>query len=282
MKKKGMKKKEENIKMPASKKKLEQTGKKEKPEKRKARKRPNNKKKKDGIRKILYFLMIFVMIGIAVYVLIAKFPLNNIEVSGNETYTTKEVQKAVKKNKYAKNTLLFYMMQRQKKDTFLPFVQKATVKIKNSTTISVKISEKKRIGKIVNGGYNWYYDRKGILLEKTTKDYDDVVTVEGLTYNEMKLNEEIPVKDSAYFDILLTISQSISKYGTPISKIWIRSADDIQLITDNFIIKLGDSDNLERKMEELYPALKSAKEQDLQGTIDMQYFTEDDPRIIFY
>lgn len=268
--------------MPASKKKLEQTGKKEKPEKRKARKRPNNKKKKDGIRKILYFLMIFVMIGIAVYVLIAKFPLNNIEVSGNETYTTKEVQKAVKKNKYAKNTLLFYMMQRQKKDTFLPFVQKATVKIKNSTTISVKISEKKRIGKIVNGGYNWYYDRKGILLEKTTKDYDDVVTVEGLTYNEMKLNEEIPVKDSAYFDILLTISQSISKYGTPISKIWIRSADDIQLITDNFIIKLGDSDNLERKMEELYPALKSAKEQDLQGTIDMQYFTEDDPRIIFY
>lgn len=282
LKKRRIKKKEENVKMPASKKKLDQSSKKAKPTKRKERKRSKTKKNKKILKRVLIFLVFIAIISVVVYTLITQFKLEKIEITGNETYTTEEVQKAIQENKYTKNTLQFFLVELRKKDTFLPFIEKAEIKLKNRNTISIQITEKKRIGKIVKDGYNWYYDREGILLEKTTKDYDNVVTVEGLTYREMKLNEKIPVVQSGCYDVLLTISQSISKYGTPIQKIWIKSTEDIQLIAENFIIDLGTSDYLEQKMEELYPAMKAANEQGLQGTIDMKNFTEEQKRIIFY
>lgn len=282
LKRKRIKNKEENVKMPASKKKLDQSSKRSKQVKRKERKRSNKRKNKKILKRVLLFLILIAIISAVVYVLITQFKLEKIEITGNQTYTTEEVQKAVQKNKYAKNTLQFFLIQLKEKDTFLPFVEKAEMKLKDRNTVSIEITEKKRIGKIVKDGYNWYYDRKGILLEKTNKDYDNVVTVEGLTYKEMKLNEKIPVVQSGCYDVLMTISQSISKYGTPIQKIWIKSTEDIQLIAENFIVNLGTSDYLEQKMEELYPAMKAAKEQGLQGTIDMKNFTEAQPRIIFY
>lgn len=268
--------------MPASKKKLDQSSKQSKQVKRRGRKRSKKKKNKKILKKLLIFLVLIAIISAAVYILLTKFELKKIEVTGNQTYTTEEVKKAVQKKKYAKNTLQFFLIELKKKDTFLPFVEKAEIELKDRNTISIKITEKRRIGKIIKDGYNWYYDRKGILLEKTNKDYSNVVTVEGLTYKEMKLNEKIPVVQSGCYDVLMTISQSISKYGTPIHKIWIKNTEDIQLIAENFIINLGTKDYLEQKMEELYPAMKAAKEQGLQGTIDMKNFTEQQPRIIFY
>lgn len=282
MKKRRIEKKEENVKMPASKKKLDQSSKKAKQGKRKERKRSKTKKNRKILKRVLIFLVLIVLIGSIIYTLITKFKLEKIEITGNETYTTEEVKKAIKKNKYAKNTLYFFLAEKREKDTFLPFIEKAKIKIKNRNTISVQITEKKRIGKIVKDGYNWYYDREGILLEKTKKDYDDVVTVEGLTYREMQLNQKVPIVQSGCYDVLLTISQSISKYETPIQKIWIKSTEDIQLIAENFIINLGTKDYLEQKMEALYPVMKAAKEQGLQGTIDMQNFTEEYQRITFY
>ncbi len=268
--------------MPASKKRLDQSAKRSKQVKRKERKHSNKRKNKKIAKRMSVLFCVLVIAGAVMYILTSKFQLKQIEVTGNQTYTTKEVQQAVLEKKYAKNTLRFLLTELKKKDTFLPFIEKADIKIKNRNTISIEVTEKRRIGKIVKNGYNWYYDRRGILLEETKNDYQDVVTVEGLTYKDLEVNKKIPVVESGCYEVLMTISQSIAKYNTPIQKIVIKSTEDIQLFSDNFIINLGTSDYLEQKMEELYPAMKAATQQNLQGTIDMKNFTEEQNRIIFY
>ncbi len=279
--KKGIKKREENVKMPASKKKLDQSKKRSKQRKRKERKRANTRKNKKIIKAATILSVLFILLIGTVYFLTTQFQLKKIEVAGNETYTEQEVQQAVLEKKYVKNTLQFFLMELKKKSTFLPFIEKAEVKIKNKNTISIYVTEKKRIGKIVKNGDNWYYDRRGILLEQTKKEYPGIVSVEGLTYKTMQLGERIPVTQEGCYEALMTISHSIAKYGTPIQKIVMKSTEDIQLISERFTINLGTSDYLEQKMEELYPVIKAATQNDLRGTIDMSNFTEEQKRITF-
>ena len=58
-----------------------------------------------------------------------------------------------------------------------------------------------------------YFDKNGYALESYEKKYDDVPLVTGLKYDELVMQEKIPVKKEKVFSYLLELTTAIDKYN---------------------------------------------------------------------
>ena len=153
------------------------------------------------------------------------------------------------------------------------------VKDEKKNILPVKIKEKKRAGCLLYNGKYVYFDKNGYALESYEKKYDDVPLVTGLKYDELVMQEKIPVKKEKVFSYLLELTTAIDKYNLPIDQIYIKEDGNALLISDKITVDLYNKKDIDIKISELAGMLKKVKGKS--GTIDMKYFSEDHKIAVF-
>ena len=223
-----------------------------------------NKVHKLSGKKIL--LGIVAVLILTVVIIAGTCKTKQIKISGLSYYTEAEVKKAVVENGYIDNSVAYFLKCKIASPDLLPFIDSIHVRINRPDTITVEVKEKKRAGCLL---YNGKYEKK----------YDDVPLVTGLKYDELVMQEKIPVKKEKVFSYLLELTTAIDKYNLPIDQIYIKEDGNALLISDKITVDLYNKKDIDIKISELAGMLKKVKGKG--GTIDMKYFSEDHKIAVF-
>lgn len=238
-----------------------------------------NKKKthKISVKKII--LGIIAILILMVLIIAGTCKTKQIKISGLNYYTEAEVKKVVAENGYIDNSVAYFLKCKIAAPDLLPFIESFDVKIDKPDTITIQVKEKKRAGCLLYNGKYVYFDKNGYALESYEKKYDDVPLVTGLKYDELVMQEKIPVKKKTVFSYILELTTAIDKYDLPIDQIYIKDEGNALLISDKITIDLYNKKNIDIKISELTGMLKKVKGKS--GTIDMKYFSEDHKIAVF-
>ena len=137
-----------------------------------------NKVHKLSGKKILLGIVAVLILTVAIIAGTCK--TKQIKISGLSYYTEAEVKKAVVENGYIDNSVAYFLKCKIASPDLLPFIV--------------------------------YFDKNGYALESYEKKYDDVPLVTGLKYDELVMQEKIPVKKEKVFSYLLELRTAIDKY----------------------------------------------------------------------
>lgn len=225
-----------------------------------------SKKKNKGV--IVAFVLL-ILAGL-ILVVFTQFKITRIEVTGNEHYTKQEMQTELKKAGYVNNSLIYTLKCKLRSPENIPFVESLDVDYINPHTVAVTIYEKTMAGCIENMGEYMYFDKDGIVLESSSKKFEDVPLVKGLEFNSVVLNEKLPFEDKKTVKQILNLTQLIRKYELAIDSIKFEG-ENVFLYYRKIEIALGNPADVDEKMAELPNML--ARAEGLKGTLHMENFT---------
>ncbi len=216
---------------------------------------------------------------LAVVIIAGTFQIKEIKIDGLDSYTEAEVKKAVIEKGYVDNSVAYYIKCKLSQPELLPFIESMSVELESPNKICIHVKEKKRAGCLEYNGRYVYFDKNGYALESYQKKYDDVPLVTGLKYDELVMQEKIPVEKKEIFTYLLELTMTIDKYQLPIDQIHIKSDGNALLMSGDLTVDLYNRKDIDIKIPELSGILKKLKGKS--GTIDMKYFDEDQKITLF-
>lgn len=218
------------------------------------------------------------LLAVIMGVIITQCRIENVVISGNESYSQDEIEAAVRQN-CIDNTVFYTVWAYFNKNDYLPFVEELDVTFIDQNTILVEVTEKLRAGMIQEMTEYFYFDKDGVVREASERKIKNVPLVTGLKMNDCVLNEKIEPKEENVFAIILKMTQLIIKYDLPVTEIQFNTLSDVRLKTSSIQIKLGTVTELDAKMAELPAVLESLYGK--QGILNMESFSETDKIISF-
>ena len=234
------------------------------------------KQKDDGVRSFVFSSVSFIVICAAlVFGMSVFFRVSNIEVTGADRYTTEEIVAAsgIKDG----DNLMFINRDAaaERIYTKLIYIGEVTVRRKLPNTVVIEISESGAVAVMETDSGLWLIDRNCRLLEACkTQDAETYIKVEGLSAVKPLEGETIGVSDedkpkatylrgilNAFADQGITADVDSLDLSNPISA-------QVDYLDGRFIVKLGDSENMDYKMELLVSVVQKLEAKDT-GTIDL-------------
>lgn len=243
-------------------------------------KKIQRKKKRNRITAAVLAVLLTVIVAVSYYIY-TEYSLKNIQVKGNNTYSTGEVVNAVKEEDFIPNTLVMTVQNRLFKRTYLPFIKKVKMNCKNHHVLRIEVEEKMRAGVFQYMKRYIYFNNDGYAMESRKTLFAHVPVVTGVEFEKVALSEKIKVKGD-YFDTIVMISKLILSYNLDISEIHFDGEDDVTLVSGKYRIHLGSTHNLKNKLENISPVLEAVSKKSDKGTIDMSLYTEEKKTITFH
>lgn len=259
----------------------EEIARKKKAKEAKKKQRQERMKKLAVVGKVMVkVLAVLVVICLAALIYIRMcYKLSNIEVSGTDHYTDKEMVDIVTNGKDYGNTLLFLFESRINPPENVTFIDKIDVSYVDRNSVKITVYEKAMAGCIeVNGQYA-YFDNEGIVLDVSDEKLDGVPCIENLTSETCEKGSRLSVGDDEFFQEILTITQQIAKSNIEIDKITYDDNQNLILHKGSIKIKLGSADNIEEKFVNLENMLE--KLDGKKGTLDLSNYTGNTGNAIF-
>lgn len=228
-------------------------------------------------KRYILFVVLLVLLCGGVY--FSTFDLKEIQVSGCETVDEQTIINAIESNKYAKNTIILYAMNKIDPIDDIPFVNKIEIEFIDKNTILVTVYEKSLAGCVEYMDGFVYFDKDGIILDSSSKKIEDVPCINGLQFNQWEIGQRLPIEDESKFQSILTITQLIDKYELSIDGIKFTAENEIILIHEAITIELGKGEYLPIQMMNLGSILEGLE--GLEGTLYMKDFDSDDATASF-
>ncbi|MFV0464677.1 MAG: cell division protein FtsQ/DivIB [Lachnospiraceae bacterium] len=238
------------------------------------------KKRKRKI--ILTTLLILCLLAVIIWLLLWKFfVVKDVEVEGNVLYTDDKIESLVLDDEYSWSTIYVIMKFRFRKMEDLPFVDSIEVSMKDQDTLSVTVYEKGMIGYLYVPSIdrNAYFDKDGFVIETSEDVIEGIPRIEGLTADEIVLQEKLDFNNSSALRILLSVTQSLKKYDILPGTIVFGDSNEVLLKYEDIVVELGtDSDMTEKivRVASIMPKLEGMK-----GTLHVENWSENSTDIIF-
>lgn len=233
-------------------------------------------KRRSLLQKVLIVAgILVVLLGVFYF----SFRLKNIEIDDCAYYTKEELVKYMKKDGWDNNTVLFYLRNKDKKQSEIPFIQKLVVKYQDRNSVKIRIYEKPIIGCIEYMNEYIYFDKDGKVLEISSKRMKDIPLYSGISFKKMSLYDTLAVENTDIFKKILDISQLIEKDRIPIERVVFDSEENVTLYYKNIKVLLGNRTTYDDPMAELVNILPKLKK--LKGELDMKTFKSGQSSIIF-
>lgn len=242
------------------------------------------KKKKNRVGRwklsvIILSLLLFLALGF--YIVVKLFTVESVEVEGNELYESSVIEDTVLQDKYSWNSLYVYIKYKFfQKSGQVPFIDTMEISLKTPHTLHVKVYEKGMMGYLYidETGENAYFDKDGFVVETSTRVIEDVPKIVGISCEDVKLLEKLPVESGKLKDILV-ITQKLKGEELIPDSIDYSDDDCPVLVYKEVKIKLGTISNLTQKvarLKKIYPTIKDEK-----GTLHLENWNEESPNIVF-
>lgn len=208
---------------------------------------------------------------------VSLFYIKEVTVTGNEHYTKEEIVDFIVGEGYQRNTIWLYLRYKYQKHPEIPFVDAFEVHMDSLDSITIRVYEKNIVGYVRYLGKNVYFDKDGIVVESSEEEIEGVPRITGIVFDQLALYQRLNVADPKIFDIILEITQLLTKYSLNPDEIHLGNLDDIYLQIKDVRASLGSGDHLEEKIariKQLEPDLL-----DKSGTLDMKNYTDESSHI---
>lgn len=241
------------------------------------------KRKRKKKRKLfgLAFLTFLLLLAIAALVIVKVFTVEKVVVTGNEHYEDAVISEWVLNDEYSWNTLYVYLKYRFSEPEEIPFVDTMEITMKIPHTIEIHVYEKGLLGyvQLSSLGQNAYIDKDGFVVETSSEIIEGVPRISGLSVDSVVLYEKLPVKSKSVLKNLLTLTQTLKKYGLVPDHI-VYGADKTYSLEYGYVrVLLGTAENFSEKILRLSYILPELE--DLSGTLHLENWTENTTDITF-
>lgn len=197
-------------------------------------------------------ILIFLVLIAGLFLCAASLRITEITFVGNEKCKNEDMEDVLFQTEMDRNPFVFFIKSTMKEHKEIPFVEKYEVKMLSFTKFQVNVYEKSTIGYLKYMGECMYFDKDGIVVEVTTSNLEGITLVEGIRFNQIVVNEKIPVENEETFDTVLDITQLIDHYQIPADYVDISEQLEITLYIGEVRVTLGKDDNdLSEKINDL-------------------------------
>lgn len=221
-------------------------------------------------------IRIVVLLGIVLVLIF--FSTRRIEVisyKGLDSCTQETMEQYLFQDEMSRNPIVFLFQAKFREHPEIPFVEEYEVEMISMKEFQITVYEKKVIGYLKYMGECMYFDKDGIVVEVTGIELEGQQFVEGIDFDQIVLNEKIPVKDDDTFQTILNISQLVHNYNIPVNKISINKKLEMTLQISNVRVAMGANDEyLSKKVNILSGIMKNLE--DKPGVLDMTEYDDKD------
>lgn len=235
-----------------------------------------------GAKSVLGNLIKSVIVLVMILCLLLVFKqycrLENVSVSGTEFYSEDGIiDKVICKwsDNYA---VLLYLRYKYTKTDKIPFVEYVDVELVDRNSVKLTVYEKRITGCVEAMGEYMYFDREGIVSESTTKRYENIPLITGLSFDRFVLNEPLNVDNTELFGTILNIVLLIENYEIPVDSIDFNRQNEVTLYIGDIIVLLGNHEQYDEPLSVLEYVLKSTD--GMKATIDMKTYSSKNTQII--
>lgn len=236
------------------------------------------KKRKTGGGHTLYAItVLFLALAILVMAVLLLFHVQTIEICDNQYVESSVIAKSIQSDKYASNTLYIMAKNMLGKIQYPQSIESVKIRMKAPWSIRVFVTEKTPIACTVIQEEYILFDKNGIVLGKSPIQPEGILYVEGMQADEVKVNEEFPVKEKRIFRNIIDSSEAFAQYKIVPTRTLCDGANLTVYIGD-ICVTLG-SGEMELKINQLPGILE--KLEGKKGTLDLQHYNESTEIISF-
>lgn len=243
--------------------------------------REERRKKKRRKKILTGFLVILFLLALLVLTVVKVFTVEQVKVDGNKLYADEDIKEWVLNDEYSWNSLYVYLKYKFFDTKEVPFIDTMEVTLESPHTLHVEVYEKGLLGYLYQDSIaqNVYFDKDGIVVEISSDIIEGVPQITGLSCKEAALYEKLNLKNENTLKTLLSVTQTLKKYGLVPNTIDCTSQSDIILTYDKVTVMLGDTDTLTEKvvrLEKIMPSIEG-----MSGILHMEKWTPDTTDITF-
>lgn len=234
--------------------------------------RPHKNKKK-RIRKKLSMKFILILLvaclGGAGIIFSPIFSVQTIEITEMEQYSQEDICDMIALKQRAN----IFLYDKKKAIEILNqnnYIESAEITVHLPSTIKIDIEERKVRGYVPYAGSYLYIDEYGRVLDVQNETKKPLPIVYGLKFDQFRLGELLDAKNKESFDVVVLISQMITKYEllNHIMEIDVDDPENITASINQIEIRFGTVENCEQKMAYLAQILDTIPEKD-RGVLDL-------------
>lgn len=234
-------------------------------------------------RRIRRILLVVLMLAALTGIFFLAFPLRTVAVSGNVHESADHIMELVLERPSAGNTVLAYLMNRDRKISGEDFVSSLQAEILSSDKIRVHVTEKRLTGFVRSGSKVYYLGKDGTVEAESTKTWknDRIPEVDGLKLlTSVKKGETLPIRGTKPFVLLDNLKSLTDFYQIPPDRVTFSSENDMTLQYGNVEVLLGSGTNLEDRVRQLAGILKKM-DSSWSGTLHLENYSSTQGQVVF-
>lgn len=232
------------------------------------------RRKKKRIKRNILLLLMMSSITVTLGLKLSYFNITNIIVKNNKNVTIDEIKKLSGVNV---GNNIFYINLKKSKTNILsnPYILGVEVKRKLPNAINISVQEREAIFYNVRNNKYLIIDTNGIVLEeKNDINNMKLIKMEGFDFQNSKLGKSIDEKNNRKIKALKTIGELLFRNNSEFSpsSIDLGNVMDIKIYYGDICVKLGDEDNLEKKINTAVNILRQGEMKNAKkGYIDVSF-----------
>lgn len=218
--------------------------------------------------KFMIFLMFFFS-ALAGIMFSPVFKITSINMTELSKYTKDEFLNKLG-IKEGDNIFIFNRALAKKIVNADPYIEDINFKIKLPQSLTIDVKERKVRGYVPFMGSYLYIDEYGRVLDIQTYFKENLPVVEGLVFDKFRLGELLQVENKKSFDVVVEISQIMTKYEllNMVLKLNVNDPEKIHIYVDNVDIFLGNLDDCDEKIRTMAAIIEKLDEKDF-GSLDL-------------
>lgn len=230
---------------------------------------------------LIIFLIFVLLVTFTVLIVWNVFTVKNVEVEGNELYSSEQIEQLVLNDEYSWNSLYVVLKYRFLDTGDVPFVDTMEVSLDGPHTLRVCVYEKGILGSfyIDTIGQNAYFDKDGFVVETSAEEIPGVPKITGISCDEVVLYEQLPLEQSGVLVKLLNLTQTLKKYDLLPQEIHYDEKLEPTLTYYGTRVVIGSDEYLSQKVVRLSAILPQLS--GLYGTLYLDTWTPDATDIVY-
>ena len=210
---------------------------------------------KNNFSKITLTLVIIVL----TITMFFNMRIQNVEIKGNTIQSDVEIVSKIFEEDIDKSPVVFFLRDRFNKQKKIDY-------------IVITVYEKPAIAYVRTDLKNVYFDRDGVINEVTSERRPNVIEVVGINFKSYEKGVKIEAKDMKLLNAVMDITRNLYDNNLPAEFLEINKEGKISVSVGNIVANLGDTKNMEIKLQRLNDIYKEIK--DLNGVLNLENASE--------
>ncbi len=207
--------------------------------------------KKTGIRVIGILIAILILSAAGLLYIHKNYKITEMEIEGIHYYTEEQMKSYLLGQIQYDNSLYMWWFFHTGRGRTIPYVDSMDFEIQSPHRVKITVYEKGIVGYFSYLGINMYFDKDGMLVDSSEDVLNGVPKIEGIMFDELTLNEKIPVQNDEIFQAVVETANVLKLSKLEPDVISFSRQLEITLTFGDICVLLGDRSNLNEKTSRL-------------------------------